>query len=82
LEEKIPHSRVNVVDIPDDPGFPKMYPLYNRGQLRGTFDADIDAPEAWAATTGSPDTVVAVIDTGMDINHPDLRDSIWTNPTR
>jgi len=49
---------------PNDPDFPKMYDLDNRGQYGGTFDADIDAPEAWADTTGSPSTIVAVIDTG------------------
>ncbi|HET7273486.1 MAG TPA: S8 family peptidase [Rubrobacter sp.] len=65
---------------PNDPSFPKMWDAENRGQYGGTFDADIDAPEAWAAETGSADTVVAVIDTGMDIGHKDLRDNIWTNP--
>lgn len=65
---------------PNDPNFPKMYGLYNRGQNGGAFDADVDGTEAWNATTGNTDTVVAVIDTGMDINHPDLNDNIWTNP--
>ena len=65
---------------PNDPGFSNMYGLNNTGQAGGTPDADIDAPEAWSATTGKPDTVVAVIDTGMDMNHPDLDDNIWTNP--
>ena len=32
----------------------------------------------WQKTTGSRDTV-AVIDTGVDINHPDLADNIWVN---
>jgi subtilisin family serine protease len=38
----------------------------------GTADADVDAPEAWAVQTGDPSVVIAVIDTGVDINHPDL----------
>src|SRR5215216_3588734 len=116
VEEKIPHLRVSVIDLPqglsvaeavdryeaspaveyaepnykltaavnaptpNDPSFPKMYDLYNRGQYGGSFDADIDAPEAWTATTGSASTVVAVIDTGMDIKHKDLKANIWTNP--
>jgi thermitase len=65
---------------PNDPSFSKMYNLENTGQYDGTIDSDIDAPDAWDATTGEPGTTVAVIDSGVDINHPDLRNNIWTNP--
>ena len=42
--------------------------------------ANIKAPGAWGATTGKPELVVAIIDTGIDYTHPDLAANIWTNP--
>ena len=40
----------------------------------------VGASSAWNLTTGSQDVVIAVIDTGIDYNHPDLADNIWINP--
>jgi subtilisin family serine protease len=40
----------------------------------------IQAPQAWARTTGSQDVVVAVIDAGIDTTVPQLQGKIWTNP--
>ncbi|MDH5546016.1 MAG: S8 family serine peptidase [Gammaproteobacteria bacterium] len=65
--------------LPNDPRFARQYGLHNTGQNGGVADADIDAPEAWDIQTGN-DVVVAVIDTGVDYNHPDLVNNIWTNP--
>ena len=39
----------------------------------------VSAPEAWTLTTGSPDVVIADIDTGVDISHPDLLPNLWVN---
>ena len=39
----------------------------------------IDAPEAWFLETGSPAQVIAIIDTGVDLDHPDLASKIWVN---
>ena len=64
---------------PDDPRFPMLWGLHNTGGDMGTSDADIDAPEAWDITTGSEEVTIAVVDTGVDYNHPDLVDNMWTN---
>ncbi len=55
--------------VPNDPEYSQQWAL-----------GVLDAPAAWARTTGSDDVVVAVIDTGVDYNHPDLRPNMWTNP--
>jgi thermitase len=58
-----------------DPLAGLLWGLHNTGQTvwgsAGTFDADIDAPEAWNVTRGAGATV-AVVDTGVDTGHPDL----------
>ena len=58
--------------FPNDEYFPRQWHLHNTGQSGGTAGADIRAPEAWEITTGDPNIVVAVIDTGVDSTHPDL----------
>ena len=40
----------------------------------------INASAAWDLSTGSPNVVVANIDTGANYNHPDLAANMWTNP--
>ena len=69
-----------LVYIPDDPEFGRLWGLHNTGQTVnstvGTADADIDASEAWDLTRGNSNVIVAVIDTGADLNHPDLAPNI------
>lgn len=64
---------------PNDTSFGSMWGLNNTGQNGGKADADIDAPEAWEKAKGTGDTIVAVIDTGVDYNHTDLAANMWKN---
>ena len=58
---------------PNDPFYSGQWHLNNTGQGGGTFDADVDAPEAWDINPGgNPNIVIGVIDDGMQLNHPDL----------
>jgi len=54
---------------PNDPDYPLQYapPL-------------VQAPSAWTVSTGSRYVVVAVLDSGIDLTHPDLAANVWINP--
>ncbi len=65
---------------PNDTRFGELFGLHNTGQSSGLADADIDAVEAWDITQGSNDVVIAVLDTGIDYNHPDLAPNTFVNP--
>lgn len=65
--------------IPNDTYFNQQWALLNTGQFNGTPGSDIKATDAWDINTGSNNVVIAVIDTGMDYNHPDLFKNRWVN---
>lgn len=75
-----PNYIVYAVDTPTDPFFSSQWSLHNTGQTGGTYDADIDATEAWSIQTGDNSVVIAVIDSGVDYTHEDLSSNIWINP--
>ncbi|MBW8051285.1 MAG: S8 family serine peptidase [Cytophagales bacterium] len=56
----------------NDPHFNNQWGLKNTGQNGGTVGADINACQAWQTTTGSNNIVVAVLDRGIELNHPDM----------
>ncbi len=69
---------------PNDPLLGNLWGMKNTGQMdssnsAGVAGVDIGVEKAWDIETGSKDVIIAVIDTGVDYNHPDLKDNIWTN---
>lgn len=71
---------ITAVSEPNDTFFDYQYALRNTGQdigipgsPHGRNRADIKALEGWDETKGSEDIIIAVIDTGIDFEHPDLK---------
>ena len=69
----------------NDPLLPQQWHLVNNGDLRPTKfvkDADVQVEKAWTelGCTGDPSIIVAVLDEGVDVSHPDLQASMWVNP--
>lgn len=75
-----PNYLYRVLSLPDDARFGELWGLQNIGQtIKGVAslaDADIDAPEAWDITTGNKTVKVAVVDSGVDLTHPDLAPNV------
>ncbi len=85
IEAARPDYRVRLADVPNDPYFQVyQHNLRNRGgtldlgglQFALTSGADVKAVPAWDAAKGDPETIIAVLDTGVDMGHPDLASKI------
>lgn len=89
----VPNHKYPLPEAIDEPGtftaspndlHKDLYGLHNTGQTGGKADCDIDAPEAWNIHTGRNQAqggpTIAIIDTGIDHNHSDLKANLWTNP--
>ena len=66
-----PNYAYRLQAIPNDPKLSDLWALED--------GPGIDALSAWSVTSGSPDVVIAVVDSGMDMTHPDLAPNRWTN---
>ena len=62
-------SRMHTLAAPSDPYYPLQWPLQRIGAEAG-----------WAAAAGAAPVTVAVVDTGVDLSHPDLAGRLWANP--
>ena len=65
---------------PDDVHYPNQWGMENDGTNPpdgvGKNDSDIDASKAWDISTGSPETIIAIIDEGVELDHEDLAEKI------
>jgi subtilisin family serine protease len=64
-----PDYLAHIIAIPNDPEYSSQWGL-----------AKINAPVAWDVVTGTTDVVIAIIDAGIDVTHPDLSGQLWQNP--
>jgi subtilisin family serine protease len=79
-------ARLAAPFFPDDPRYGEQWHYNNTGQTDvpadgevGTPGVDINLPEAHDVTTGSPDVIVSVVDSGLDLDHPDFQGMLWIN---
>jgi subtilisin family serine protease len=84
VETAEPNYLRSVSAVPSYTNFGKLWAFRNTGQavngVTGISGADIGVTGAWDMSTGSRGVVVAVIDSGLLYNHPDLAANVWRNP--
>ena len=70
----------------DDPLLAMQWNMVNNGDMftvgevvKSVKDADVQVEKAWTKTKGDESVIVAVLDEGIFVEHPDLKDNIWIN---
>ncbi|MCY4644105.1 MAG: S8 family peptidase [Bacteriovoracales bacterium] len=80
-----PFESLDSVYTPEDELYSRQWALKNTGtnaldvDAEGRAGVDMNAEMAWGITRGDSRLKIAVIDTGVDYNHPDLVDNMWIN---
>lgn len=79
--------KTRAADFPyNDPQLPAQWHLINHGDLfqkdgvsKSIAGADVQCEEAWDLSTGDPSIIVAILDEGVCLTHPDLKENLWVN---
>ena len=84
VEYAEPNYIASVAETPNDPLFEHQYALYNPGSgppgsPQGEERADIKATSAWEETKGDEEIIIAIIDSGVDMLHPELDEKIHSS---
>ncbi len=84
VETVEPNYIYRINKAPNDPLYPQLWGMNNTGQKDseahvGAAGVDIGVQAAWDIETGSKNVLVAVIDTGILYDSPELKDNVWTN---
>lgn len=81
--QKSSSPRISTYPAFDDPQLGKQWHFINDGDTDFLANlvagADVNCDEAWKICTGNPEIIVAVLDEGIDITHPDLQANLWVN---
>jgi subtilisin family serine protease len=67
----VPRYIHQLCDLPADPAY--------TGGMQWYIDK-VNGPQAWDLTHGDNEVLIGIVDTGTDLNHPDLEDNLWLNP--
>ena len=82
-----PDYILSIDRTPNDPDLWRQWGIQNTGQVykesnpSGKAGSDGKIPGAWDIITSSGNVIVAVLDTGIDYSHPDLKSNMWTGPS-
>lgn len=79
LETAEPDARLYLLGWEDEPSFDEQWALESAPTRGAVFDADLDVTDAWSLGATGEGVVVAIVDTGVDLDHPDLAPALWVN---
>jgi subtilisin family serine protease len=78
-KKDVANVRSQQVGTPNDPRFAEQWALQNVGGNGRLYGSDIQVTNVWSHSTGQREMTIAVIDSGIDFSHPDLKNQQWRN---